>query len=201
MALLRCDKCQTPLPGSAVNTHVPVACPACGVAMVAEVFPAFARPAARGRTSEALASAEDAGCFYHPHKKAVVPCDDCGRFLCALCDLELDGRHVCPTCVEAARVAGKSLRAGGQRTLHDQVALTVLFGGMAVGLITVGFATVITAPIALFLVIRYWNEPARSPVPRTRARLIVAGVLALLQIAGWSFVLYRYLYPANHLFL
>ena len=128
MAILQCDKCHTPLPGAAVNTLTPVACPACGAGLILQVFPAFLRPVARGRSSEALASQEDAGCFYHPHKKAVVPCEDCGRFLCALCDLEIDDRHACPVCVEIARQAGRGLWAGGQRTLHDQMALAVLFG-------------------------------------------------------------------------
>ena len=194
MAFLRCDKCQRPLPGAVVNTAAPVGCPACGARLLVEVFPAFLRPVARGRASEALVSQEEAGCFYHPHKKAVVPCEDCGRFLCALCDLEIDGRHVCPACVDTARQAGQSLRAAGQRTLHDQVALTVLLGGLLAGVFTVGITAAISAPVALFLVIRYWNEPARSPVPRTRARLIVVGVLALLEIAGWSTLLYFYLH-------
>ena len=186
MAFLRCDKCQTPLPGAAVNTLAPVACPACRASLIVQVFPAFLRPVARGRASEALGSQEDAGCFYHPHKKAVVPCEDCGRFLCALCDLEIDGRHVCPACVEIARQGGKSLRAGGQRTLHDQVALTLAALGPAI----IGWGSIITAPIALFMVVRYWNEPKRSPVPRTRARLIVAGLLALLELTGWFILLY-----------
>ncbi len=193
MALLRCDKCQTPLPGAVVNTLTPVACPACHASLIVQVFPAFLRPVARGRSSEALASQEDAGCFYHAHKKAVVPCEDCGRFLCALCDLEIDGRHVCPTCVDAARQSGKSLRSSGQRTLHDQVALTLAALGPAI----IGWGSIITAPIALFMVVRYWNEPARSPVPRTRARLIVAGVLALLEIAGWSTLLYFFLHQPS----
>ncbi len=194
MALLQCDKCQTPLPGAVVNTLTPVACPACGTALILQVFPAFLRPATRGRSSEVLASQEDAGCFYHPHKKAVVPCEDCGRFLCALCDLEIDNRHVCPACVEVARQAGRGLRTGGRRTLHDQVALAVLLGGMALGTFTVGVTTMISAPVALFMVIRYWNEPARSPVPRGRGRLVVTGLLALSQIVGWLFVLYTYLH-------
>ena len=63
---------------------------------------------------------------------------------------------------------------------------------MALGVITVGTATMISAPIALFMVIRYWNEPARSPVPRSRARLILTALLALLQITGWFFILYTY---------
>ncbi len=191
MALLRCDKCQTPLPGAVVNTLTPVACPACRTALIVQVFPAFLRPVTRGRASEALASQEDAGCFYHPHKKAVVPCEDCGRFLCALCDLEIDGRHVCPSCVEIARQAGKSLHTGNERVLHDQVAASVVLIGMFVGV------SPITAPVALFMVIRYWNEPKRSPVPRSRSLLVVAGLLALLQIAGWLVFLYFYLHRSS----
>ena len=187
MALLRCDKCQTPLPGAVVNTLTPMECPACGAGIIVQIFPAFLRPAARGRASEVLASQEDAGCFYHPQKKAVVPCADCGRFLCALCDLEIDGRHVCPTCMEIARQAGKGLRTSGQRTLHDQVALTVTVVGMVLGV------SFITGPVALFMVVRYWNEPARSPVPRSRSRLIVAGILALLQTLAWAGLLCVYL--------
>lgn len=190
MAFLRCDKCQTPLPGMVANTLTPTECPACGTTLILHVFPALLRPVVRGRASEALSSQEDAGCFYHPHKKAVEPCEDCGRFLCALCDLEIDGRHVCPSCVEIARQAGKNLRTSGQRTLHDQVALTLAALGPAI----IGWGSIITAPIALFMVVRYWNEPKRSPVPRTRAVLIVAGVLALLELAGWSTLLYFFLH-------
>ena len=189
MALLRCDKCQTALPGAVVNTGTLVACPACGVATSVQVFPAFARVAPRGRVAEALGSAEDAGCFYHPGKKAVVPCDECGRFLCAVCDLDIDGRHVCPECAELARKSGKSLRAG-QRTLHDQMALTVVGVGMIPG---IWFLSFITGPVALFMVARYWNEPRRSPIPRGRWRLVVAGLLGLLQTGAWSFLLYSFL--------
>ena len=193
MAILRCDRCQTPLPGAAANTGTPVACPACGATLIVQVFPAFGRPAPRGRSAEPLASAEDAGCFYHPQKKAVVPCEDCGRFLCALCDLEIDGRHVCPACVENARQAGRPLLLGS-RTLHDRVAQTVLLAGTLLGVVTGGLATLLAGPIALGMTIFYWNEPARSPVPRRRTRLVVIALLSLLQIAGWSFALYSFVH-------
>ena len=68
MPLLRCDKCQTPLPGAAVNTLTPIACPACGTSLIVQVFPAFLRPGARGRVSVTLGSAEAAGGFSPPRK-------------------------------------------------------------------------------------------------------------------------------------
>lgn len=189
---LLCDKCRTVLPGALLNTPEPVACPGCHSALRARVFPAFSRPPAAARAVESVASDEDASCFYHPRKKATVPCGRCGRFLCALCDLELDGRHLCPGCVEAGRKAadGRSLLREGlplpERILHDSVALLLAW----MPLLLWPF-TLFTAPVALFLVVRYWNEPARSPVPRWRWRLVVAGGLSLVQIVGWVYGLYR----------
>lgn len=185
MTLLRCDKCQTALPGAVVHTGTLVACPACGVPTLVHVFPAFGRPVPRGRTPEALASPGDAGCFYHPGKKAVVPCDDCGRFLCALCDLEPgDGRHVCPACAQAA---GRGGLRGGPHTLSDRLTLGVACLGLIPGV------NVLVGPVALVLVARFWNEPRRGPVPRGRWRLVAAGLLGLVETGVAGFVLFSYL--------
>ena len=190
---LLCDKCRTVLTGAVVNTPEPVACPGCHAPLRARVFPAFFRGNAEVRTAESVASDEDASCFYHPRKKAVVPCGQCGRFLCALCDLELDGRHFCPGCVEAGRAAGSqtALRAGlppPPQILHDKIALSV-----AVLPLLIWFFTLLTAPVALFMAIRYWNKPARSPIPRSRWRLVLAGLFALLELAGWGYVFFHQL--------
>lgn len=194
MPLLVCDKCKTLLPGAAVNHLEPVACPGCFAPLRAQVFPAFFRTQTAGAAAENVLSDEDASCFYHPAKKAVVPCERCGRFLCALCDIEpVPGQHVCPGCLNAApakpgqKAAGPTALAAAalppqRRVLHDQVALLLTL--LPVTLFGLYFS-IITAPVALFLVVRYWNEPRTSVLPRTRARLIVAGILALLQIGGW----------------
>ena len=163
------------------------------------MFPTFARPAAAARAVESVASDEDASCFYHPRKKAVVPCGRCGRFLCALCDLELDGRHLCPGCVEAGRNADArtALREGlpvAPRTLHDNVALA-----LAVLPLLLWPTTLLTAPVALFVTVRHWNEPARSPVPRWRWRLILAGGLSLVQVAVWVYGFYHQVFDVSAL--
>ena len=193
---LLCDKCGTVLTDAAVNTPEPVACPDCHAPLLARVFPAFFRAQAGVRAAESVVSDEDAGCFYHPRKKAVVPCQQCGRFLCALCDLKLDGRHLCPGCVEAGRAANGALALQNglllqPRILHDKLAL----GLATVPLIPIflGF-TLFTAPVALFLVVRYWNEPRRRPVPSGRGRLILAGLLALGQLAAWGCLFYYRLF-------
>lgn len=196
MPLLVCDKCKTLLPGAVVNHAEMVACPGCFASLRAEVFPAYFRPQTAGAVAETLLSDEDASCFYHSAKKAVVPCGRCGRFLCALCDIDLGGnRHVCPGCLEAARLDdGKKADVPAvlpvqRRVLHDQVALVLVLYPM----ILFWYATIVTAPIALFLVVRYWNEPRQAVLPRTRARLIAATVIALVQIAAWIGLLVYFL--------
>ena len=186
MPLLVCDKCRTPLPGAVVNTAEPVACPGCHAPLLTQVFPALFRPATAGQSAENLLSDEDASCFYHPAKKAVVPCGRCGRFLCTLCDIDLGGnRHFCPGCVEAARQSeGKNPQAVAlpvqRRVNHDQLALF-----LALAPLLVFYFTLLTAPVALFLAIRYWNEPRRALIPRSRVRVVFAALFALLEIGGW----------------
>ncbi len=197
--ILLCDRCRLALPDAVLNTPEPVACPGCHAPLLARVFPAFRQGPAAPRAAESIGSDEDAACFYHARKKAVVPCGQCGRFLCALCDLELDGRHLCPGCVEAGRAANDqaALQQGvplRPRVLHDRIALLVA----AVPLFPLlWFFTLLTAPVALFLSIRYWGEPDRSPIPRGRWRLVLAGLLALGQLAVWGYLFYYRLVRVN----
>lgn len=51
------------------------------------------------------------------------------------------------------------------------------------------FCTIITAPLVVYLVIRYWKAPS-SITGRTKIRLIAALLLAGLQIAGWTIWIY-----------
>jgi hypothetical protein len=159
-------------------------CPACGVPVQVEIFPALFRPTARGRGGEALMVEGESSCFYHPQKKAVVPCQGCGRFLCALCDCELHGEHFCPACLEVGRQKGRITRLENQRTLYDGIALS-----LAILPLLIFYFTIITAPMALFIAIRYWNAP-RSIVHGTRIKLVLAIILATLQIVGWGIGIY-----------
>jgi len=175
-----CPGCRTPFGEWMFNRPDLSPCPACGIAVQVEIFPALFRPAARGRGGEAVMVEGEASCFYHPQKKAVVPCQGCGRFLCALCDCELHGEHFCPACLEVGRQKGRITRLENQRTLYDGIALS-----LALLPLLIFYFTIVTAPIALYIAIRYWNAP-RSIVHRTRIRLVVAIILATLQIIGWG---------------
>lgn len=127
---------------------------------------------------------EDAGCFYHPKNRAQVPCDICGRFLCALCDVELQGQHICPSCLNTGRQKQRIKTLDNTRVLYGGIAALTAF----LPIVAMWPVTIITAPLALFIAIYGWNKP-RSLTGKGRLIYIVAIVLALLQIAAWGWML------------
>ena len=179
-SLVQCPKCQAWLLEGVFNQPELSPCPACGVPLQVEVFPALFRRINPGQSGETIMVEGESSCFYHPQKKAVLPCQGCGRFLCALCDCELNGQHFCPACLETGKTKGKIKSLENQRTLYDGIALS-----LAIYPLLIFYFTLVTAPVALFVAIRYWNAP-RSIVHRTKIRYVAAIVLALMQIAGWG---------------
>ncbi|MGH8337741.1 MAG: hypothetical protein ACRETL_13175, partial [Gammaproteobacteria bacterium] len=189
--VVKCPKCQSPLDAGLLNTHELQPCANCQTPVEAEVFPALFRKIGPGAEGERVMIEGEASCFYHPAKKAVQHCAGCGRFLCALCDCELRGVHYCPSCLEAGQKKGKIKNLENRRVLYDTIALGLTVGPLlpALTLIFVGFyfVSLFTTPAALFIAIRYWNAP-RSIIHRTKARLVIAIILAVLQIALWIFI-------------
>ena len=178
--LIQCPKCRAWLLEGIFNQPEFSPCPACGTPLQIEVFPAIFRKTGSGQSGEMILVEGESSCFYHPQKKAVRPCDGCGRFLCALCDCELHGQHFCPACLETGRTKGKIKSLDNQRTLYDNIALA-----LAIYPMLIFYFTLITAPMALFVAIRYWKSP-QSILHRTKIRYIAAASIALLQISGWT---------------
>jgi len=144
------------------------------------VFPAL-HIARAGEVPAAVQGEAEASCYYHPQSRAAEVCSDCGRFLCHLCALELDGRHVCPRCFEKTEVLIPN------RTMYDTMALAmVLFPPLLF------WPAIVGAPWALVLVFTRWNAPA-SLVPRTKIRFIIAAILALAEIGFGVFIIYMIL--------
>jgi hypothetical protein len=175
-SLLHCPKCRTPLTAfQGFNQGDFRPCPYCDAPLRIEIFPAFFRPIAAGAQAEELMVEGEASCFYHPLKKAVRPCDGCGRFLCALCDCELHGDHFCPACVESGGKKGRIKSLQNERLRHDRLALSLAI---------ISFPLLITAPIAIFFAIRAFKAPVSLVVP-SKTRSIVALVLATIALIGW----------------
>lgn len=143
------------------------------------VFPAFFREMAPGTTGEKTLFDDESSCFYHPTKKAVVPCDICGRFLCALCDVDMNGQHMCPSCIDAGKSKGKMEQLEVERTRWDVIALTLSILTWIPPLL---YLIMFTAPATLFIVIRHWNTTL-SPVRPNRWRFVAAFLMAVCQLA------------------
>jgi hypothetical protein len=178
-ATLACPKCQTPWPMDMTTLAELQACPGCMRYVRVTPFPALLSDEIRASHPEKIVIEGEASCFYHPDKRAVIPCNSCGRFLCALCDVALGDRHLCPGCLETGRSKGKLTELETGRTLWDSMALTLAF----FPLVCI-WPSLLFAPIALILAIYAWRKPS-SIVRRSKWRLWVAIVASLLQIVGW----------------
>jgi hypothetical protein len=151
------------------------------------VFRAFFQPVPRGRDGDPVLIEGEASCFYHPQKKAAVPCEACGRFLCALCDCELHGKHFCPACLETGKQKGKIQKLESQRTLYDNIALALAV--YPVALVFGIYFTCITAPMSLYMAFRHWHAPS-SVVRQNKIRYVLAIVLSALELAAWAVLVY-----------
>lgn len=182
--MLSCTACQASLSMEALAGAGPVRCRRCGAELEISVFPALYRPLESGRPGEALLTDEESACFYHPKKRAVVPCESCGRFLCALCDLDLNGTHYCAPCLETARGRGAFPRLENRRTCHDRVALAVAL----YPLILFFYPTLLTAPVAIFLSVRALRRPG-SLVHGAKIRSFLAMLIGTAEVVAWVLIL------------
>ena len=183
-AAMPCPSCRGILPDAAVNTPTMTRCPYCNTPVRVAAFPASRAGYLPGRSGEALQEDTEASCFYHPHKRATVPCDVCGRFLCSLCDVVMGDRHLCPGCVEAHFSDGRSGKGGkapgDRRFLYDSLALS-----LAIWPLLTCFLTFVTAPLVLFIGIRYWRAPS-GMFRWSKLRLAAAMSIAAAEIAVWA---------------
>lgn len=152
-------------------------CPSCSRPTQIILFPAFDRPVAAGTTAEKVVMDGEATCFYHAGHRAHVPCDACGRFLCALCDLDLNGRHFCPQCLEVAMTKNTVQELERNRTRWDKIIFSLLLFPLLLCYILVP----LTSLAALFLIGWKWKAPP-SQVNNTRVRLVIYGAVAVLEL-------------------
>ena len=178
--MVTCPKCFALLSAGSLNSPGLIPCPVCGTAIYMEVFPALLRKEETVRSGQNLLLDDEASCFYHPSKKATVPCSSCGRFLCSLCDVAFDDQHLCPSCLEAGKRKQKITNLNNYRVLYDNIALALAIFPMFLWPFTF-----VTASLAIFAAIRYWKTPS-SLVPRTKIRFIIAFLIAGIQITAWA---------------
>ena len=174
-----CPKCRAPLGRDALIADGACRCPGCKTEIWISLYPALLRRLPDGGAADASALPDESSCFYHPGRRAIVVCGQCGRFLCSLCDIELGEQRLCPGCIKSGRRKGTLAHLDRQRMRHDRLILA-----LAVYPMLLFYFTIITAPVVLMLTFWFWNAP-RSVVEPSSKRFIIAAILALFQIIGW----------------
>jgi hypothetical protein len=172
-----CPKCRAPLGPELFNRGQLIPCPNCTTEIRVEVFPAMYRTVEKARPNEAVMIPGESACFYHDSKRAVVVCDSCGRFLCALCDFEFNNRHVCPQCLESSQKKG----AMGELEVSRKTYAHLAFVYSLIPLFLTGLC-------AIYLAARYWKAPG-SLVRRRRWEMPAALVLGILQTLAFIFLI------------
>ncbi|MFN0105260.1 MAG: hypothetical protein ACKV2U_24635 [Bryobacteraceae bacterium] len=178
MGYVVCGGCAARIPPANWNQDYPAPCPMCSRDVAVTVFPVALRPP-KAALPERVVTDGEASCYNHAANRALAACDACGRFLCALCDIDTARGHICPACFERNESA-----ALHERVNYDSIALALVTLPMLLC-----WLPVVTTPAALFFAFRFWRAP--SPVfPRSRWRLWLTVIVAALQIGlvGWFIV-------------
>lgn len=188
-ALIVCPTCSAPVPAVYLNAPVFAACPTCSSLLRVRAFPALLRPVqAQGSVGERITDAGQAACFYHPHKTAHVPCDACGRFICALCDVELHDQHLCPSCIESGRRKGSLTTLESRRVLWDNIALSVAV--LPIATVILWWFSIVGLPAAIFLAILGWRKPGSLAPRRTKLRLAFTIAFSTVMLGAWGVGIY-----------
>ncbi len=177
-AALACPRCKRTLGPDAWADAQHGTCLRCQVDFEFTGFPALHAT----RTSVAAQPAvlaDDSVCFFHLENRAAAICENCGRLLCPVCTVPFAGKKLCPTCIAGTKTAPDSTLVR-DRMLFDSLALAL--AGLP---LLIWPLTLVTAPVALGFVIYGWKQPNSLVRGPSRARLIIAAILALLELAGW----------------
>ena len=183
LAVVTCPHCSLEIPPDPRWQN----CPYCQKWLQIRVWPIV-----RENGNAVSALSDHATCFFHPDKAFQACCQRCGRFVCALCDLQLGAEHVCPTCFERGR-SDSGAEAGKAEwrhrdVLYDSIALTVGWGWILIWPVFVA-----ALPGVIFLHVKYRKAPRSYLIPRSGWRFwaAYAGLVWLPLLIGISFFLRR----------
>lgn len=160
------------------DSQIASICPQCQAALEVYSFPALYNSPEKLDISRLAVGEGDACCYEHASKKASSLCHNCGRFLCALCEVPIAKVILCPDCVTSQKTPLHEGAVETQRTLYDSIALA-----LATWPLLIFYFVVITAPLSIGVAIYGWKRPL-SIVRRSRWRLYAALGISTIEIAG-----------------
>jgi uncharacterized RDD family membrane protein YckC len=174
---LECSVCNAALSEQALRAGETARC-SCGESYRFVVFGAACRPPRRGEPA-ARRVEQEASCFFHSDNVASATCDGCGRLLCRVCEVTLEGHHRCPTCLAPAPDRAFSRALDNERWMQDSITLLIA----ALPPFAFWPMSPLTACYALYRTKRYYGQ-RQSIVPRTRVRFVLAALLAIVELGA-----------------
>jgi len=194
MIVTKCLACAHPLSTNPATLNVAESrCDVCGARQIQLIYPAnFLRAeiAHAGKAADGTAS-----CFHHDTSAATEVCDGCGRYLCALCMLEIPlpatsppdfPKRLCAGCFEH-RVNEETTQSAWDLFRTRYTRYDILIGGLVLGVVFLPPLLVLSPfawPIALILIVRYWRF-ARTPVGDYGTYLVLFFILSSLGTFFW----------------
>ncbi len=122
---LACPECSFDLKPYFLESPDYRTCHICGHETSVLPYPACFAPDLVITAADLRREEDDASCFYHESKKAVQSCSQCGRFVCALCSVQVGNDVLCPGCIVSGekkpgggRGPGTGWNAGERFTIH-----------------------------------------------------------------------------------
>jgi hypothetical protein len=179
---VQCPKCKASLYEPIFNAAGLQPCPNCSVPIQIVTFPALRKAAQTSAIGENIVVTGESSCYFHPTKRAAVSCEKCGRFICALCDVAVDGKHLCSQCLSGHVQKGtlQTLKKTGQR--HDSAA-----SACAVVCIPLIYLAIIIAPVGLYFCLKGLKQKD-GLFPRKTKTLYSLAVILIMEMVG-SFLL------------
>lgn len=174
---LQCHRCAAKLPSEPGTLQSLTECPGCQVRLAVHLFPAWGRETPVGESAQPITDAQEAACFFHADRRAVHPCDQCGRFLCALCDFPIGNRHLCGGCVEKSARGTHLGELERNRKRWD----VIVWYCLLLPLLLCAYVLPITAIVGIVLGIKHLKSPP-SLVARSGLRLKIGIAFAFLEL-------------------
>ena len=189
--LYSCPGCNAPLSPQLFDADDSVYCEKCNTRQRQLAFPVLWQPPQSLEPAEKIVSDEEARCAFHEDNRAAVPCSQCGRYLCSICTLILEGSTYCPACIESIMASNRQNSETSPYKNEQRRYDLIIFYLALLPILTI-WLPLITAPIAFFLGL-YWIPRVRK-IEECSLRILIGSLLfavvqALVVLVGIASVL------------
>lgn len=179
LSQVQCPRCRAFVRVEEDSNSTEVSCSVCNATVEISCYPRlFHSPARDAKLS--LSGDDEAKCSFYPELKAEKICEECGCFMSEKASIQWIGKDFCLPCLHRLREEEKATDFVASAKLYDKRAL-MLVTWMAP-------FTLFTAPVALFLLLRFKNAP-NGFTTRSKATWWVALLLSIVWLLGWTAVI------------